>query len=398
MDVKTFLVTKPVYNVIGTIKGTEEPDRYVLMGNHRDAWVFGASDPSSGTSVLMELSRGLGELLKAGWRPRRTIMLCSWDAEEQFVTGSTEWVEDNAAVLKSRAVAYLNVDTAVGGNFSFNIDGSPLLTDVLAATAREVLDPTAKQPGQTLYDVMLKRDVTKNTNKQVQCSNLAFGSDYVSFYHFLGVSSCDFTYIFGGMHGIRRSYPFYHSMYDGYYWMKTFVDPQFKIHLAVAQYASRLLLKFSDATILPMNSTRLVKVIEKQTDMLTKHTAIKENYIDVSALKNAVKELRRSSDSFEKIRRGIPVDDERTLRVLNDQLSGLERAWINDIKEFPQIIFRNVIYGPNWANIYQGRYFPRVYDAIDAAKADGKWDVVRSEISVAIFAIKSAGRILAPLV
>ena len=127
--------------MIGQIRGKEEPDRYVLMGNHRDAWVFGGADAVSGTSVLMEVSRGLGELLKAGWRPRRTIMLCSWDAEEIFVVGSAEWVEENAQILQDRAVAYLNMDVAVNGNFSINVDANPLLQDVAVSLTKEVCDP-----------------------------------------------------------------------------------------------------------------------------------------------------------------------------------------------------------------------------------------------------------------
>ena len=396
MDVKISLVTKPIYNVIGSVKGQEEPDRYVLLGNHRDAWVFGASDPSSGTSIIMELSRGIGELLKTGWRPRRTIIFCSWDAEEQFATGSTEWVEDNAATLKSRAVAYLNLDTGVGGNFSFNVDGSPLIEDVLISTAREVLDPTSETPGNSLYDVMLQRDVTKNRNNEVHCDNLAFGSDYVAFYHSLGITSGDFTYIFGGVHGIRRSYPVYHSMYDSYYWMKSFVDPNFKLHLAVAQYASRLLLKFTDSKLLPFNSTRLVEILQKESEVLAKHPALARNDIDITALVQSVEELHKISDMFEQNR--TKQENGKMLRIMNDQISGLERAWINNINESPQAVFRNVIYGPDWSNIYRGHYFPRVFDAIKAAEANGNWENVRKEISVVVFALKSAGKIIEPVV
>lgn len=188
MEVNSKLEIRTIYNVIGKIRGTEEPDRYVLMGNHRDAWVFGAADPISGTAILMELSRGLGELLKSGWRPRRTIMLCSWDAEEIFIVGSAEYVEENAQILQDRAVAYLNMDVAVNGNFSINVDANPLLQNLAISLTKEILDPTVQNSQRSMYDVMVERDVTKHVNGSPFCDNLSFGSDYVAFYHFIGVS------------------------------------------------------------------------------------------------------------------------------------------------------------------------------------------------------------------
>ncbi|XP_031569805.1 N-acetylated-alpha-linked acidic dipeptidase 2-like [Actinia tenebrosa] len=398
MVVGSVMVKKPIYNVIGTITGTQDSDRYVLLGNHRDAWVYGASDPSSGTAIMMELSRGVGELLKSGWRPRRTIKFCSWDAEEQFIAGSTEWVEDNAAILRSRAVAYLNLDIGVGGNFTFNVDGSPLIEDVLVSTAREVLDPTSESEGASMYDVMMERDVTKNVNHKPVVQNLAFGSDYVAFYHFLGVTSGDFTYIFGGTHGIRRSYPVYHSIHDTYYWLKTFVDPNFKIHLAVGQYASRLLMKFVDSVFLPMNPTNYVPILKKQILHLKNNPAFKRHDIDLRALSNAVKYFQNNSILFEKARSKVRIQENRSIiRTLNNQISNLERAFINTVEKYDHFLFDNVIFGPMWDNIYSGHYFPRVHEAIQRASVKGDWENVKKEISVVLFAIRSAAKVLEPL-
>lgn len=398
MVVGSLMIKKPIYDVIGTITGTEEPDRYVLLGNHRDAWVYGASDPSSGTAIMMELSRGVGELLKSGWRPRRTIKFCSWDAEEQFIAGSTEWVEDNAAVLRSRAVVYLNLDIGVGGNFTFNIDGSPLIEDVLVSTAREVLDPTSGTKGASMYDVMMERDVTKNVHRKPVLKNLAFGSDYVAFYHYLGVTSGDFSYIFGGIHGIRRSYPVYHSIHDTYYWVKTFVDPNFKIHLAVGQYMSRVLMKFANSVFLPMDPTNYVPILKKQVQHLEKNPALKKHNIRLRALHNAVKHFQNNSILFEKARSKAGIEASGSIiHALNNQISNLERAFINTVEKHEHFLFDNVIFGPRWDNIYSGHYFPRIHEAIQRASVEGDWEYVKKEISVVLFAIRSAAKVLQPL-
>ncbi|KAK7070799.1 hypothetical protein SK128_019329 [Halocaridina rubra] len=125
------------YNVIGTIKGEIEPDRYVLIGNHRDAWGYGASDPSSGTAQLLETARVFGELMNEGWRPRRTIVFCSWGAEEYGLIGSVEWVQEHVEKLQERAVLYINTDTCASGPI-LNAPGSPMVWDAIQDIAKLV--------------------------------------------------------------------------------------------------------------------------------------------------------------------------------------------------------------------------------------------------------------------
>ena len=299
LDIRNNMENKTITNVIGQIRGAVEPDRYVLIGNHRDAWVFGAADAVSGTAAMMELSRGLGELLKTGWRPRRTIMLCSWDAEEVFVVGSAEWVEENARTLQDRAVGYLNMDVAVNGNFSINVDANPLLQDVAVSLTKEVCDPTVSDTCRSMYDVMLERDVTKHENGIPFCDNLSFGSDYVSFYHFIGVSCADWSYIFGGLYGIRRSYPVYHSIHDSFYWIKTFVDPEFKTHLAVTKYAGIFLLELADVELLPFNTTTYAELLQKKSTIIEKSKHLKTHSISTAAFSRAVKNFAKVARQFE---------------------------------------------------------------------------------------------------
>ena len=398
LEVHNKLETRRIHDVIGTITGREEPDRYVIMGNHRDAWAFGAADPGSGTAILMEMSRGLGKLLREGWRPRRSIMLCSWDAEEAFVFGSTEWVEDNAKVLSSRAVAYLNMDVAVGGNFTLNTDATPLLCDLLLSTAKEVTDPTATGESKSLYEVMLERDTKKHKNKIPTCDNLAVGSDYVAFYHLLGVNSADWAYIFAdSVHGIRRSYPVYHSVHDSFYWMKSFVDPHFKIHRAVAQYASLVLLKLSDTPLLPMNTIAYVKRLNKEIDQLKKDSRLQGHDVDLHWLSEAMNKFENASKRFEEAKRASQGESKfAKLRVLNDQVIQLEKAFIQ--KGNHKRGSHDVIYGSGFDNVYRGIYFPRIQRAIRDAHTRKDWEKVKKEVSVLTFCLNSAAKILTPIV
>lgn len=394
MEVNNVLETKTIYNVIGQIRGAEEPDRYVLMGNHRDAWVFGAADAVSGTTVLMELSRGLGELLKTGWRPRRTIMLCSWDAEEVFVVGSAEWVEENARILQDRAVGYLNMDVAVNGNFTFNVDASPLLQEVAVSLTKEVCDPTVSRSCKSMYDVMLERDVTKHVKGSPVTDNLSFGSDYAPFYQFTGVSCVDWSYIFGGMYGIRRSYPVYHSTHDTYYWMKTFVDPEFKTHLAVAKFAAIFLLKLSESELLPFNTTTYGELLRSNAHSLKSSSRLKLHNISTAAFSRAIENFARISRVFQRDKfKGGP----QKLRMLNDQMMQLEKAFIQTTESNDHKQLRHVIYGPNLSNLYGGVYFPRVHDALTKAEETGDWKLVEKEISLLTYAINSAAKVLKPI-
>ena len=353
--------------------------------------MFGAADPVSGTSILMEISRGLGELLKAGWRPRRTIMLCSWDAEEIHVVGSTEWVEENARVLQDRAVGYLNMDVAVNGNFSINVDASPLLQDVAISLTKEVCDPTVPHTCRSMYDVMLERDVTKHVNGSPVCKIPSLGSDYAPFYYFTGVSFADLCYMFGGTNGVRRAYPVYHSTHDTFYWMKTFVDPEFKTHLAVTKYAGIFLLKLSDSALLPYNTTTYGELLQSKAKTLETNSHLQAHNISTVAFSRAVKNFAKISRKFQqnKTKRG-PED----LRVLNDQMIQLEKAFIQTVEANNPKQVRHVIFGPNRCNHYKGISFPRVNRAVKMARKTGDWEPVIKEISLLTFSINSAASVL----
>ena len=240
---------RKIWNVIARIDGTDEKDRWVIMGNHRDAWTFGAVDPNSGTTAMLEAARGFGSLLKQGWKPRRTIVLCSWDAEEYGLVGSTEWAEEYADELKQKAVAYLNMDAAVSGS-NFGASSVPSMWKLIRAATRDTRDPKS---GKSVYQSWQDRAREQNpeaeltdaeTGSDVQIAEarigaLGSGSDYTPFLQHLGVPSIDMG--FGGDYGV------YHSAYDSFYWMSHFGDPTFAYHVAAAQLWGTVALRMANA-------------------------------------------------------------------------------------------------------------------------------------------------------
>jgi len=215
-DVKVRLKTdmdykqRTIWDVVARIDGSQDKDRWVVLGNHRDAWVFGAVDPNSGTASMLEVGRGYGELLKKGWSPKRTIILCSWDAEEYGLIGSTEWAEENADELREKAVAYLNVDVAVSGG-NFGAYSVPSLWKLIRDVTRDVKDPkTGKSIYQQWQDHAKENRPTNDTadKSEARIEALGSGSDYTPFLQHLGVPSTDM--------GFNGDYGVYHSAYDSF--------------------------------------------------------------------------------------------------------------------------------------------------------------------------------------
>src|SRR5213593_189985 len=249
-------VTKTIWDVITRIDGAVERDRWVVLGNHRDAWVFGAVDPNSGTTAMLELGRGLGQLLKSGWQPRRSIILCSWDAEEEGLIGSTEWAEEKASELREKAVAYLNMDAAVSGP-NFGASSVPSMWKLIRSAAENVRDP---KTGNSVYEAWRDRAWENAPESDRYDANgsekpappprigaLGSGSDYTPFLQHLGVPALDMG--FGGDYGV------YHSAYDSFYWMSHFGDPTFQYHVAAAQIWGTIAMRLADAAGLPLDYT-----------------------------------------------------------------------------------------------------------------------------------------------
>jgi len=253
---------KPLYDVIARIPGASLPDQWVIRGNHHDAWVNGSSDPVSGMSALLEEARALGVLLKEGWRPRRTILLCAWDGEEPGLLGSTEWAETHAEELQRKAVAYINSDSCGRGFLSAH--GSHSLEAVVNAAAAEVEDPekkisVAKRLRQRRIDESRtaedRKDARERANLRLEA--LGSGSDYTTFVDHLGIASLNFG--FGGESGGGV----YHSIYDDFAWFTRFSDPDFLYGRALAQLAGTIVLRLADADVVPFDFTGLADAVSR---------------------------------------------------------------------------------------------------------------------------------------
>ena len=353
-DVKVRLKTdmdykqRTIWNVITRVEGADLKDRWVVLGNHRDAWVFGAVDPNSGTSAMLEVGRGLGQLLKQGWKPRRTIVLCSWDAEEYGLIGSTEWVEELAGELKEKAVAYLNLDAAVSGPH-FGASAVPSLWRLMRAVTRDVKDP---KTGKSVYQQWQERaresrsEEERTTSGEARIGPLGSGSDYTPFLQHLGIASTDMG--FGGDYGV------YHSAYDSFYWMDHFGDPGFLYHVAAAQVWGTLALRLADADGLPFDYTDYAAEIREFFRDAVRVAGWRNlaNAFDEKAMNSAIDDFAKEAERIEKARQdAIRSADRARLTRINDALMNAERQFIDQRGLRGRAWYKHQIYAPG---IYTG--------------------------------------------
>ncbi|MGH9358118.1 MAG: M28 family metallopeptidase [Terriglobia bacterium] len=253
---------KPIYDVIAKIPGSVYPDEWIIRGNHEDAWVNGARDPLSGLTAMLAEAQALGELRNEGWKPKRTIIYCAWDGEEEGLLGSTEWVEEHAQELSQHAAAYINSDS--NGRGYLSVDGSDSLEKLVNQVAEIVPDPAKRMSVETrlrLYRIAHARSNAKREalrgGSDLRIGELGSGSDYSAFIDHLGIASLNMQ--FGGHGG---SVGIYHSAYDDYYWMSNFGDPGFLYGRALAQLAGITVLRLADADVLPYDFTDLARAVK----------------------------------------------------------------------------------------------------------------------------------------
>ena len=343
MDYKT----RTIWDVVARIDGNEEKDASVILGNHRDAWVFGAVDPNSGTSAMLEVGRGFGELLKLGWKPRRTIILCSWDAEEYGLIGSTEWAEEMANELRDKGVAYLNLDAAVSGT-EFGASSVPSLWKLIRGATRDVKDPkTGKSIYQEWQDrARENRPETEQNAGEARIASLGSGSDYTPFLQHLGVASTDMS--FNGDYGV------YHSAYDSFYWMDHFGDPGFQYHVAAAQLWGTMAMRLADADGLPFDYTDYAAQIREFFNEAMRLARIRNlaGSLDEKAMNSAIDDFAKEAERVEKNRQeAIRNGDRAKLAKINNALVQAERQFIDERGLRGRAWYKHEIYAPG---IYTG--------------------------------------------
>lgn len=371
--------TRSIWDVIARIDGAQEPERWVILGNHRDAWTFGAVDPNSGTTALLEVGRALGQLVKSGWRPRRTIMLCSWDGEEYGLIGSTEWAEEKAAELREKAVAYLNVDVAVAGP-DFTASAVPSLWALVRAAARDVRDP---KTGQSVYAAWRERareaqgDAEPAEPIEPRIGALGSGSDYTPFLQHLGVPSLDM--------GFSGSYGVYHSAYDSFHWMEKFGDPSFAYHAAAAQVWGTVALRLANAGGLPFDYAAYAREIRSFVENARKTAARRglAGAFDAAALASAADQLGAEAEQLSVRQREAILEIEASrvradathpravarLQRINDALMAAERALTDERGLANRAWYKHQIYAPGFYTGYAAQPLPDLTAAIDRRDA-----------------------------
>ncbi|XP_063400485.1 glutamate carboxypeptidase 2-like [Mytilus trossulus] len=350
LRVSNKLAHRRIFNVIGKIKGELEPDRYVMVGNHRDAWVYGSIDPISGTVVMMETARAFGQLLKDGWRPRRSVLFCSWDAEEFGLVGSFEWVEDNSKWLTSQAVAYINVDSAVSGNDTIHLKTVPLLQKVFEDAANKVPDPYGKY--NSAYEAW-------NNHPRFRVYKMGGGSDHVPFLAGLGVPSMYPKYSYLKDIWGSTSTPLYHSRYENYHAFKM-IDPELKFAKTMTSIISESIRNLADSRIIPFDLDRYAEYISNGVEELLNHYGQVVGPKMEEWIHRSVNAFHESAARLKSIIGAIHNDNDDPLyaRQVNDKLLWLERSFLIDEGLPGNSLYKHLLHSPDTANYYGGVSFP----------------------------------------
>jgi len=348
-----------IWDVIGKIKGSEYPGERVVVGNHRDAWVYGTVDPSSGTAAMLESVHGVGALLKDGWRPKRTIVFCSWDAEEEGLIGSTEWVEQQGKTL-DHAVAYFNVDVAVSGP-DFSASAVPSLKQFLRDLTRSVPSPVSG----TVYQQwrMERREDNEHqgsnapptSDEEVRVGDLGSGSDFTPFLQHAGVPSTDI--------GSEGPYGVYHSTFDDFAWYTQNADPHFAYLQEMARILGLEALRMADADVLPYDYTAYAREITAYIEAAQHKAAdAKLAGLDFAPAEAAAQRLTVAAQRAHDQEAAASGD----LVKLNNALRGAETALLTDAGLPNRPWYKHTIYAPGEYTGYSAVVIPGVNEAIDA--------------------------------
>lgn len=341
---------RSIWNVVGRLRGAERPNEWVILGNHRDAWVFGGVDPSSGSASLMETARAFGELKRSGWKPRRTLVFASWDAEEFTLTGSTEWGELEAERLKAGALAYLNVDSSASGS-SFTAAAVPALADFLREVARDVPDPS----GGSIYDAWLRQ--TKDAKQPTVTTRLGSGSDYTVFLNFLGLPVADLT--FDGPYGV------YHSIYDSFTWVDRVGDPGYYYHAAMSRYWAVAALRLSECDYVPLDYATYAQEVQTYLDETEQVARRLKVDVDFRQVRDAAKVWEKNGrTALEVARKAVEAGDMARVERVHKGLMKVERALLDPEGLAGRPWFKHLIYAPR--PTYKPLILPALTEAIEA--------------------------------
>ncbi|KAL8855938.1 MAG: hypothetical protein Q9178_007452 [Gyalolechia marmorata] len=346
----------PIWDAVGIINGTNQ-DEVLIIGNHRDAWIIGgAADPNSGSAVMVELSRAFGKLLATGWKPRRTIVLCSWDAEEYGLVGSTEWVEEHIGWLTESTIAYLNIDVGVSGRTP-GVSSTPELKTISTNIMKKIVWPT--MPNETLFDAWMAESDGK-------VGILGSGSDYTSFLH-SGISSLDM----GSDQGADDPVYHYHSNYDSYHWMATYGDPGYHYHAAMGQYLTLLAYHLANDEIIPYDLIPYTTALRTYYDDLRATINSTSQSLDTSELQTAISHFETSANEVMALmNQAVSTNDTVLKHVVNGKFRDFQRGFTSAGGLPDREFYKHVVNAPGIDTGYAPTTFPGVTEAVVAGNVD----------------------------
>jgi len=364
---------RPVNDVIAKIHGSSD-DEWIVMGNHHDAWVFGAADPNSGTTVMLEVARSLGQLVRDGWKPRRTIVMCEWDGEEPGLIGSTEWVEANRAALQAKAMVYINTDVGVIGP-NFNASATPSLKELVRDATREVKDP---RTGHSVYEAWREHaahakednsgtgrpESQQEPSGEVALSRLGAGSDFCPFLDHAGIPSMDMG--FGGDYGV------YHALYDDFYWMKHFGDPTFDYHAAMARIVGTVALRLDEADLVPYDfSAYALEISRAVTDLAARATREGADNTATNAIVYASAQVTASASRTAQALQDLSSTtySPEKAKTINRALANFEQSFLAPEGLSGRPWYRHTIYAPGIYAGYAAEILPGPTEALDRKDA-----------------------------
>ncbi|KAE8627748.1 hypothetical protein XENTR_v10007141 [Xenopus tropicalis] len=392
-----------IYDVIGTIRGAVEPDRYIILGGHRDSWVFGGIDPTTGAAVLQEIARSFGKKVREGWRPRRTIIFASWDAEEFGLLGSTEWAEENAKILNERAVAYINSDSAIEGNYTLRVDCTPLMYRLVYNLTKEIASPDQGFEGESLYESWRQKDPSIENKEIPRINKLGSGSDFEAYFQRLGIASARARYTKNRKTDKYSNYPVYHTVYETFELVERYYDPSFKKQLSVAQVRGSLVYELANAPVIPFNVQDYGEALKSYAtsiySLAKRNRSQMETYgVSFEPLFSAIQNFTEASDGLHQRLEKLDHHNPLAVRIMNDQLMFAERAFTDPLGLPGRQFYRHVIFAPSSHNKYAGESFPGIYDALfdieNKADQYRAWEEVKRQISVAAFTVQAAAETL----
>jgi len=406
LSVHNELVEKDSSNVIGVIYGAEEPDRYVMMGNHRDAWGFGAVDPSSGTAQMLEVARVLGEKLKMGWRPKRTIMFLSWGAEEYSLCGSREFVEEHQMEMEDRGVAYINTDVCMAGSY-LEPAASPTMAHLFKSATKDIWSPDGNG---SYYDFWSRYEETKENEEfepEVTMSPGA-GSDHATFIYLTGVPVLDIY--FGPDHKkfpTMQGYPAYHTGYETFDLVDKIYDPEFLMFRACAQLNLRLSIEMADSDMIPLELETYADVMESAVADMGAMGGVFEKLADLGIetkhLINAVSQFRGAVVAWKEYVAAQDLDNVLTRRTINDQIRSFEKTFLLNPGLPDRLQYRHAIIAPSQFDAYGGSAFPGLgdllhgIDSMDAEDRSVQIKKLKRHISDLMIVVQRAAAYLKPL-